>query len=199
MPHVKGLRTLDLLKFLVDECDGADYLPKNFKAKTIHRDWLTSLCMFFNNIIIGNSLHCDRFSDFIDRKLEQRQNKLIKKNCLSIQVPQQIADIFTNSRMVSSKSFLANVSNIACKGKSNLLLNREKRFKKETLKRLEEEKRNQDHQMIKDLQQEVLLLQDEIKLREFDKNEADKNQEILRVLYEDKIIDENGKPFGNDD
>ena len=104
------------------------------------------------------------------------QNKLIKKNSLSIQVAQPIADIFTYSRMVFSKSFLANASNIESKWLSNLFLNWEKLFKKETLKRLEEEKRNQDHQMNKDLQQEILLLQDEIKLREFDKNEADKTR-----------------------
>ena len=64
----------------------------------------------------------------IRNRLEERQEYLIKKNWVSIQVSTKLADVCSLSRMVSSKIIISHLVCIAKKGRSNLLLNRTKRF-----------------------------------------------------------------------
>ena len=50
-----------------------------------------------------------------------------------------------------------------------------------------------EHEMISDMKEEVSKLRDELKRCQLDKEEADKNKEILANLYDKQVIDD----FGN--
>ena len=50
-----------------------------------------------------------------------------------------------------------------------------------------------EHEMISDMKEEVSKLRDELKRCQVDKEEADKNKEILANLYDKQVIDD----FGN--
>ena len=45
MPHVAGLRSNDLIKFVVEDCDGEDYLPRSYIDYIPNRAWLANLCI----------------------------------------------------------------------------------------------------------------------------------------------------------
>ena len=55
IPHVDGLRSGDLIKFIVEDWDGEDFLPKNYIDYIPNRAWLANIC--------NNSL-----SNYIDRQ-----------------------------------------------------------------------------------------------------------------------------------
>ena len=44
LPHIAGLRTEDLLKFLIWECDAESYLPPRFNEINLYREWIGNLC-----------------------------------------------------------------------------------------------------------------------------------------------------------
>ena len=50
-----------------------------------------------------------------------------------------------------------------------------------------------EHEMISDMKEEVSKLRDELRRCQADKEEADKNKEILANLYDKQVIDD----FGN--
>ena len=99
--------------------------------------WLTYVSWIFI-YWLGNSLHFNAFNDFVECKLAIRQDKLLKSNSLSIKVSPELALLFTNSQMISSifESFL--IAAVAQKGRSHLLLNRERKFQR--LVKAEEDK-----------------------------------------------------------
>ena len=53
-------------------------------------------------ISIGNSTNSAAFDDFVQNKLHQREKHLIKSNGLSIKVLPELANLFSNSQMISS-------------------------------------------------------------------------------------------------
>ena len=55
---------------------------------------------------LGNSLNHAAYEDYVQNKLYKRQQKIIKKKSLSIQVVPKFADLFKTSMMVSSKLLL---------------------------------------------------------------------------------------------
>ena len=94
--------------------------------------------------------------------------------------------------MVSSYLILINLYFSASKGRSNLLLNRTKRFKREAeeKERIDNEKKLSRY--IEDMENEIQYLKDKIVHSEKDQSAADKNREILSSLFDKKIIDEDG-------
>ena len=142
--------------------------------------------------VIGNSINPNQFNDLVENKLYQRQQKIIKKNCLSIEVLPKFAKLLENSLMVSSKFMLYFHSSSAQKGKSNLMLNWSRRHIREAAE--EERKGNQDELLsqIAELKREANLLQKDLDEAQIDKFEAGKNAELLHRLYHSDIIDENG-------
>ena len=141
---------------------------------------------------IGNSINPEQFNDFVENKLYQRQQKIIKQNCLSIETLPKFAKLFENSLMVSSR-FIVNFNfSSAQKGKSNLMLNRSRRYQR---KAAEEDKKNYKNELlsqIEDLKREVNLLQKDLDEVMVEKVEADKNADLLHRLFQSDIIDENG-------
>ena len=81
---------------------------------------------------------------------------------------------------------------LASKGRSNLLLNRNKRFARLEKEATLAEERSKDKRKIDSLENEIAFLEEELKHQREHKNEADKNREILKRLYDDRVIDEEG-------
>ena len=94
--------------------------------------------------------------------------------------------------MVSSKLNLIQPCLSASKGRSNLLLNRAKRFKREAEERERTDNEKKMSKYIEDMENEIKYLNDKIVYSEKDRAIADKNSEILSDLFEKKIIDKNG-------
>ena len=46
LPHIKGLRTEDLVNFLVDDSQWENYLPSNYNETVLYRDWVGNLCKY---------------------------------------------------------------------------------------------------------------------------------------------------------
>ena len=44
VPYIKGLRTQDLLDFIIHKCNAIDYLPNNYVDRTPNRTWLANIC-----------------------------------------------------------------------------------------------------------------------------------------------------------
>ena len=84
---------------------------------------------------------------------------------------------------------------IAHHGRSHLMLNREKqRIAGDKIsKNREEEKRQKE--AIEILVKEVEQFKNELKHTEYDKSEADYNWNLLGRLFDEKIIDKDGRPI----
>ena len=46
--HVDGLRTRDILEFLIKDVGGEAFLPDNYCEKALDRSWLINLCRYWN-------------------------------------------------------------------------------------------------------------------------------------------------------
>lgn len=134
------------------------------------------------------------FDAFVNQKLKTREAKLMKKSHLLISVPEKFSRMVAESRMVSSTSSEIICFCIATKGRSNLLLNREKRFEKEAKQAADKAEKAAKDSLIKRLEEEVAALKDELMVAEQDKYEAEKNRSILSLLYDQNVIDKDGNP-----
>ena len=72
------------------------------------------------------------------------------------------------------------------------MLNRGKKF--ERLAEKEERSRKEQEQIsiMETLKQQVLKLKDQLDKSDYDREEADRNMDILRKLYESQVIDRDG-------
>ena len=75
------------------------------------------------------------------------------------------------------------------------MLNRTNRYKKEVEFRNREEKKTTQLNVIQILKEEIVYLKKELEEVIEKKDETDKHKEMLRNLYEQKLIDENGNPI----
>jgi hypothetical protein len=117
---------------------------------------------------------------------------MLKSNNSSIEVSPKFAALFTESQMVSSKMYSLLLSILAKKGRSHMLLNREKKFKRIEDQKEAQNKHDESESLIAKLSLEVENLKDELVRRDMEKDENDKNRDILGRLFEQNIIDEDG-------
>ena len=188
----------------------------------LNRDWLCNLCEHQFLISIGNSINPDGFDLIIQKKLKERQAALVKSNHYSIQTSSRFAGLFSRSLMVSIrqiKYLIRIILNIFCSmlifyafqlnylpylhllisllclaqnGKSHLMLNRAKRFKREEqelTKKTEDDRRVNE---IKTLKNEVTQLKNKVIQMQAEEAEHDYNRDILNKLFEKNIIDKDG-------
>ena len=47
VPHVDGLGSADLISFIVHDCNGEVYLPRNYIEYTPNRTLLANICTFY--------------------------------------------------------------------------------------------------------------------------------------------------------
>ena len=80
---------------------------------------------------------------------------------------------------------------IATNGRSHLMLNTIKRDERRAEKILFK-KLLTEHDKMKNMKEDIAKLKDELKRCQIDKEEADKNKDILASLYDKQIIDAYG-------
>ena len=81
---------------------------------------------------------------------------------------------------------------LVTKGRSHLLLNREKRPEELTKEKKAELEKRHAEEYIKKLEEEISALKVENKILEYERTKAEENRDILRCLYESKVIDGKG-------
>ena len=165
----------------------------------MRRHWIEAGWLIFVRLasfqIIGNSLYPEEFESFVEKWLSSRQLKIINFNHLSIQVAPELAHLLSNSKMVSSIGYRIIIVIIAHKGRSHLLLNRSKKFERAAKQNAEKGEKEALKTQISLLKEEVKLLKDELQVSEFDRFEAEKNRDLLGQLYDQNVIDREGKPI----
>ena len=75
------------------------------------------------------------------------------------------------------------------------MLNREKQRKAEEEQKKGQEAKERQKEIIDSLVKEVDQLKDQLKASEIDKNEADYNRSLLEKLYDNDVIDREGRPL----
>ena len=83
----------------------------------------------------------------------------------------------------------------AHKGKSNLMLNRAKRYEREAKESAQKGEKYVLESQIENLQKEVEKLKEELLASQYDINLGEKNAELLHKLFIDKVIDDDGNPI----
>ena len=110
VPHLKGLRTVDLIEFIAEKLDSSEYLPDNYVDQPPNRTWIGNICVhrivYFN---IGNTLNQQLFKQFIHQKLSEREKEFIKAQNLWTEVDEHIANVFNTSQMMACKSWINNI------------------------------------------------------------------------------------------
>lgn len=129
----------------------------------------------------------------IRRKLQERQDEMLEKSNLMMDVDEKIANIFEHSQMVSG--LLSRLMYIIVrKGRSHLLL------RKGIIKA--EKKRAVERQMkieralgsIPALKQRIEDMEEELRQKQISIDEFSQDSELLKSLYERGVIDANGEP-----
>ena len=196
VPHIEGLRVDDMLWFIENKCPhGVNYLPNDYRKRSLNRDWLANLCIFISLLSIGNTLNEADFKLLIDSAIKEREQYILKNKSLEFQVDPRIVKAVEKSSMLSSNIFTS-FFNLASKGRSHLLLRdleEEKTVK--GLKRIKNQQSiqiNEAEDEIEKLRKEISLLQSEIDQRDCYEKEEEKHRQLLSDLYEKGIIDEDG-------
>ena len=81
---------------------------------------------------------------------------------------------------------------LASKGRSNLLLNRTKRFQRQEKESAARDESQNDKRAIMALENEIAHLEEELKYQKDENKDADKNRLILKKLFDDNVIDGEG-------
>ena len=163
------------------------------------RYWIEAGLLIYVRLVLlqnlGNSLYSEEFEDFIERKLSTCQSKIIKFNRLSIKTSPELANLLSNSKMVSSINYWIIFFFIARKGRSHLLLNKNGKFERMAKQEAEKEEKEELKSQISFLKEEVKSLKEELLANEYERYEAEKNRNLLGLLYDQNIIDKEGKPI----
>ena len=178
VPQYEGLTVKDLMKFAETEFDIHKFLPEYDYHKDPNRSWL---CNIINTIIT------EKFNKFIDKKIKERNKKLITSQNLTVNAKEEFIKIFKNSQAISTM-----------KGKSYFLVRNPKQSKEKIMiNKLNEEKKESIDNVSK-LKKELEVLQNKmVDYHELQK-EAELNNERLRKLFDSGIIDADGNFINND-
>ena len=103
IPHFRGLRTSDMLEFLIHDRYAEHYLPPKYDQIVLNREWIGNLCKCFCCSFSGNSIHPEAFHNYVESKMYSRQQKITKNKQLSLDVLPKFEQILKSSLMVSSK------------------------------------------------------------------------------------------------
>ena len=178
VPQYKGLTVKSIIEFAQRNIHIDKYLPDYEYSKENNREWVWN---------IVNTIIPEKFKRFIDQKVEERKQQIIKSQNLGISVNPEFMSIFKSSNSVSF-----------VKGKSHFLARLPRPSKEQkNIQELEEEKREI---IAKAENAENKLEELKLKLEELQNNlrDADDNAAKLAKLYELGIINASGEPIDND-
>ena len=93
VPHVDSLRSVDLISFIAQNCNGEVYLPRNYTQNIllIEHSLPTFVFLMYIMLNIGNSLDFEGFQQLVKDVLAERQKSLLQKNNLLINIDPRIA------------------------------------------------------------------------------------------------------------
>mmetsp|Transcript_11089 Transcript_11089/g.11015 ORF Transcript_11089/g.11015 Transcript_11089/m.11015 type:complete len:134 (-) Transcript_11089:161-562(-) len=131
-----------------------------------------------------NTLQPEAFEAFHQSCLISRQKKVLKKNNLTLDVLPTFSALFKDTEMLSTNH-----------GRSHLMLNREKQQNEAKLRKRQKEIEEEKDKMIESMREEIEALRFDLKEVDDQQEEAESNRKILRKLYEDKLIDQDGNPM----
>ena len=144
------------------------------------------------HLCLGNTINPRGLQIMIKKAMDKRQKHILGKKNLTIQVDSELAKLSKSHIQYQVSHNLFYTFDSASNGRSHLMLNTVKRDERRANKSLFK-KLLAEHEMISDMKEEVSKLRDELKRCQVDKEEADKNKEILANLYDKQVIDD----FGN--
>ena len=122
--------------------------------------------------------------------MEERKTKLQpSQHWGHSKICKDICWISDGFRLASHMSYFSLVS----KGRSNLLLNQYLKVKKEADEKKAKSKEQAHMDLVNMLKEEIQVLENELFILHKDKDEVDKNSQILHQLSKNNIIDANGK------
>ena len=178
VPHYKGLTVQDILLFAESNVNINDYLSEYEYDKAPNRVWLW-------NVI--NSLIPGEFKSFIEKKVKERKQGLIRSQNLWLSVKPEFLSLFKNSQSAS-----------LAKKKSHFFARLPKKTNdQKKIDDYEEEKKKSDNKA-RQLEDEIDQLHDKVKEMTELRALYDENADKLDKLYQLGIIDDNGNYINND-
>ena len=178
IPQYEGLTVNDLIKFAESEFDIDKFLPEYDYDKVPNRTWL---CNLINTIIP------EKLNMLVDKKIKERNQKLIASQNLMINAKEEFISIFKNSQSISS-----------LKGKSQYLVRAPKKTKDQLVIQNLVEENKEVMSKVSKLKKELDILQN--KMADYDElqKEADLNAGRLQKLLEIGIIDADANLISNE-
>ena len=175
VPQYEGLTVKQILAFAQQHAEIQTYLLEYQYDKIPNREWVWN---------VVNSLIPQEFKEFIDKKVKERKQNIIKSQNLGANIMPQFVNIFKTSNSVSLH-----------KGKSHFLIRQPQKTKLQAkLEKIEEEKSNSDKRM-----SVCIRKLDELcaKIKELEEKQIDYDDNInkLSKLYQLGLIDEEGNPM----
>lgn len=136
--------------------------------------------------------------NFVTMKLKKRENEMLKKKNMTIDIDSRVADLLTSSQMISG-NHNCTINRLVSKGKSHKLLRKallkDKRDELELNTKMLKEMSDQ----VPTLKEEIYNLKLELDKKDDELREREGDAEILSKLFEKGLIDENGDIIEKDD
>ena len=95
VPQYETLTLKRIFEFLEDgNLAVFDYLPEEQEIDKVSREWICNVCA---------TIMKNKFTDWISKNINKRNEKLVVKNEMNIEMDRDIYDAFMSSTVVSSK------------------------------------------------------------------------------------------------
>ena len=178
VPQYDGLRVKDILSFARSQFEIHKFLPDYEYNKEPNRDWLWNLI---------NTIASESFNKFIDKKIKERNKKLIESQNLKVSVNEEFIDIFKNSQSIST-----------LKGKSHFLVRAPKQTKDQLMIQKLTLKNEDISSKTAAIKRELDILKNKVADYDELEKQADLNANRLKRLLGMGLIDENADPVNNE-
>ena len=133
----------------------------------------------------------DELQQMVDRAMEEREEKCIKKKNITMKVLPEFQSLFAETKEISSKAYFGN--EIGENGRFyTMIRNADQRRTKKAERLLNQHRERDIRQEVEMRDKAIEELKQKIKDFEEISKENDKNAEILSRLYEGGIINEEG-------
>ena len=95
VPQYETLTLKNIFEFLEDgNLAVFDYLPDKQEIDKVSREWICNVCA---------TIMKNKFTDWLNKNIKKRNEKLVDKNEMNIEMDKDIYDAFIASTAVSSK------------------------------------------------------------------------------------------------
>ena len=189
IPHVKGISSSDIIKLIVEDWDGEDFLFKNYIDCISKRTWFADICKkVYLTILIDNTLDAEKIQDIVKSIVKNRESKMLKRNNQCIQVNLRIVKIIKSFQIESSKIVYL-ISWLVSKGGSHHPLKKKLlKDEKEMRNRAEDEKELANNS-ITPMRRAIQELKRELNEKEKELESYSNYFNLLHSLFKRGVID----------